>query len=147
MRSDAATVEDYLAELDDARRAEIEPVYRVVRKAMPAGYEETMAWGMICWQLPLERYPDTYNGQPLGLVALAAQKRYNALYLSLYTDSAQEREFRERWTADGRKLDMGKSCLRFQRVDDLRLDLIAEAVAAMPPDQLIAQHERSRAEH
>jgi hypothetical protein len=97
MRSDAATVEQYLAELDDDRRAEVEPVYRTVRDAMPAGYTESMAWGMITWSVPLDRHPDTYNGQPLCYVSLAAQKRHNALYLmGLYADSGEAKEFRDR---------------------------------------------------
>jgi hypothetical protein len=147
MRSDAQTVEQYFAELDGDRRAQIEPVYRAVHDAMPDGYSESMAWGMITWSVPLERFPDTYNGQPLCYVSLAAQKRHNALYLmGLYADSREASEFRERWTEDGRKLDMGKSCLRFKEPEDLRLDLIAETVAATPPDGMIALHERAHAE-
>jgi len=147
MHSDAGTVEQYLVELGDTQRAEIELVYRVVHDAMPKGYDESMAWGMITWSVPLERFPDTYNGQPLAYVSLAAQKRHNALYLmGLSGDSDQERGFRERWTQDGRQLDMGKSCLRFRKVADLRLDLVGEVVASTPPDALIAMHERARAE-
>ena len=145
MRSEATTVADYLAELDEDRRAQIEPVYRVVRDAMPAGYAETMAYGMITWSVPLERYPDTHNGQPLCYVSLAAQKRHNALYLmALYSDSAEAADFRARWTADGRKLDMGKSCLRFRTPADLRLDLVAETVAATSPDDFVARYEHAR---
>ncbi len=95
--------------------------------------------------MPLERYPDTYNGQPLGYVALAAQKRHFSLYLmGLYSDSQQDRDFRARWTATGRKLDMGKSCLRFRRLDDLDLDLVAAVVAAMPVETFLATYERVR---
>ena len=147
MRSEATTVRQYLDELDDARRAQIEPVYRAIHDAMPAGYEEGMAWGMITWSVPFADYPDTYNAQPLCYVSLAAQKRHNALYLmGLYSDSAQAKEFRDRWTADGRKLDMGKSCLRFTRAEDLRMDLVTEAVAATPPEAMMALHERAHAE-
>jgi hypothetical protein len=147
MQSDAETVDQYLAELDEDRRAEIEPVYRAVRDAMPDGYTEGMAWGMITWSIPLEDFPDTYNGRPLCFISLAAQKRHNALYLmSLTTDSREATDFRARWTEDGRKLDMGKSCLRFKQPGDLRLDLIAETVAATPPDRMIALHERAHAE-
>ena len=146
VHSDATSVEQYLAELDDERRSQIEPVHQVVHDAMPAGYAESIAWGMLTWSVPLETFPDTYNGQPLSYVCLAAQKRHNALYLmGLYTDSEQDAEFRRRWTEDGHRLDMGKSCLRYRTVDDLRLDLIRETVASMPPDQLIALHERARA--
>ena len=147
MRSEASTVQQYLDELDDAQRAEIEPVYRAVHDAMPEGYDEGMAWGMITWSVPLADFPDTYNGEPLCYVSLAAQKRHNALYLmGLYSDSAQAAEFRDRWTEDGRRLDMGKSCLRFRRADDLRLDLVTDAVAATPPETMMALHERAHAE-
>src|SRR5919107_5809352 len=94
---------------------------------MPAGYREGVAFGMITWCVPLERYPHTYNGQPLGYVALAAQKRHYALYLmGLYADSGEAAQFRSRWEAGGRRLDMGKSCLRFRGLDDLHLDLVWE---------------------
>ena len=97
--------------------------------------------------VPLAVFPDTYNGQPLGYVALAAQKQQNSLYLlGLYADSAEADDFRARWTADGTRLDMGKSCVRFRTLDAERLRLVADTVAATTPDDLIALHERSRAE-
>jgi hypothetical protein len=145
MQSDATTVEDYLSSLEPDRRAVVKEVHDVVAAAMPAGYAEGVAWGMITWSVPLERYPDTYNGKPLGYVALAAQKRHYSLYLmALYSDSEQDRDFRARWTATGRKLDMGKSCLLFRRVDDLDLDLVAEVVASMPVETFLATYERVR---
>ena len=147
VRSDASTVDEYLAALPDDRRAQVEPVYRAVRDAMPDGFAETMAWGMITWSVPLETFPDTYNGQPLGYVSLAAQKRHNALYLmGVYADSAEADEFRTRWTADGTRLDMGKSCVRFRTLDAERLRLVSDTVASTTPDALVAMHERARAE-
>jgi len=146
MESDAVTVEGYLAGLEPERRETVRVVYDVLRAAMPTGYREAVAWGMITWSVPLERYPDTYNGQPLGYVALAAQKRHYAVYLmGLYSDSEQDKDFRSRWLASGRKLDMGKSCLRFQRPADLDLDLLAEVVAGTPVDAFLATYERVRA--
>jgi hypothetical protein len=146
MDNDAATVEDYLAGLDPERRETVRAVHEVLRAAMPTGYHEGIAWGAITWSVPLERYPDTYNGQPLGYVALAAQKRYYAVYLmGLYSDSEQDQDFRARWRASGRKLDMGKSCLRFKRLDDLDLDLLAEVVASTPVDAFLTTYERVRA--
>ena len=113
---------------------------------MPTGYHEAVAWGMITWSVPLERYPDTYNGQPLCYVGLAAQKRHYSVYLmGLYSDSEQDTDFRARWLASGRKLDMGKSCLRFKRLADLDLDLLAEVVASTPVDAFLATYERVRA--
>ena len=145
MASDATTPQEYLDGLAEDRRARIEPVYRLVREAMPDGYEETVAWGMITWQVPLASFPDTYNKQPLAYVSLAAQKKHNALYLmGLYPDSDAAEDFRRRWTEDGRRLDMGKSCLRFQDPADLRTDLLAEVVAATPPDRLVELHQRAR---
>lgn len=146
MQTDARTVQEYLATLDDERRAHVEPVYRTLHEAMPGGYQEVLAWGMITWSVPLETFPDTYNREPLAFVALAAQKRHNAIYLmGLYPDSQEAQDFRARWTADGRKLDMGKSCLRYREIADLRLDLLADVVAATPPERLIALHQRARA--
>ena len=101
-RSSATTVEAYLAELPADRRAELEPVLAMVRKALPKGYAETMGWGMICWGIPLSVYPDTYNKQPLCYAALAAQKNYHTLYLmAVYADSAEERALREAFAAAG----------------------------------------------
>jgi len=146
MDGGAATVEGYLAGLEPERRETVQAVLDVLRAAVPAGYHEGIAWRAITWSVPLERYPDTYNGQPLAYVALAAQKRYYAVYLmGLYSDSAQDKAFRARWLASGRKLDMGKSCLRFKRLDDLDLDLLAEVVASTPVDAFLATYERVRA--
>ena len=143
--SRAATVDAYLDELPDDRRAVVETVLETVRGAMPEGYREEMAFGMIGWVVPLERYPDTYNKQPLSYVSLAAQKNHYALYMmGAYQDSAQERLLREGFAAAGRKLDMGKCCVRFKRLDDLPLDVIARAVASTPPDAHIATYEASR---
>jgi len=145
--SKATTVNAYLKELPPDRRETISTVRDVVVQHLPKGYEESMVWGMITYGIPLATYPDTYNGSPLSYCGLAMQKRHNALYLmGLYSDTEQERQFRERWTADGHKLDMGKSCLRFTRVDALRLDIVEELVRSTSPDALIAQHERARAE-
>jgi hypothetical protein len=145
MHSDAATPEGYLAELAPPRREVIAAVRELVLTNLPDGYAETIGWGMLCYVVPLERYPSTYNGQPLGYVALAAQKRYNSLYLmSLYPDGEREREFRARWEAGGRRLDMGKSCLRFRSLDELDLELLAETVAATSVEDYLALSEQAR---
>ena len=145
MANDATTPEEDLDQLAEDRRARLEPVYRLVRDAMPDGYEETVAWGMITWQVPLATFPDTYNGQPLAYVGLAAQKKHNALYLmGLYSGSDAAEDFRRRWTEDGHELDMGKSCLRFQDPAELRTDLLTEVVAATPPDRLVELHQQAR---
>ncbi|MGH8825642.1 MAG: DUF1801 domain-containing protein [Jiangellaceae bacterium] len=145
MGRSAGTVEQYLDSLPPDRREVISPVRDVVNRALPDGYVEGIAFGMIGWGVPLERFPDTYNGQPLSYVALAAQKRYCSLYLNaVYTGSVEEVEFRRRWEATGRKLDMGKSCVRFKELDDLDLDLVAAVVGSTSVDEFIQQYEQMR---
>lgn len=137
--SRAATVADYLAELPDDRRAEISRVRDLVNAALPPGYEEAMNWGMIVWQVPLEISGRTYSGQPLAYAALAAQKSANSLYLNCTYASAERTErLRAAAEAEGKKLDMGKSCIRFKRADQLPLELIRDEVAATTPDQFAA---------
>ncbi|MGZ8745395.1 MAG: DUF1801 domain-containing protein [Nocardioides sp.] len=145
MQSDAPTVEDYLAELPPERRDAIAAVRAVVNANLPDGYAESMAFGMIGWGIPLEDYPDTYNGQPLGVVALASQKNHMALYLmGIYTVPGLEDWFREQYVDRGLKIDMGKSCLRFKRLDQVPLDVIGEVVRRVPPDAYIAAYEAAR---
>ena len=144
--STAATPEQYLAELEPGRAALIGAVRDLVNSALPEGYVETVAWGMLTWSIPLDRYPDTYNRQPLALAALAAQKNYNSLYLNCAYASAERSErLRAAFAAEGKKLDMGKSCIRFRKLDDLALDAIAAEIASTPPDDYIALYERARA--
>jgi hypothetical protein len=146
MATGPATVDGYLSGLDPERREVVSAVRKVVNAAMPDGYEEGISYGMIGWSVPLERYPKTYNGQPLGYAGLAAQKRYYSLYLNcVYAGSVAEAELRRRWEAGGRRLDMGKSCLRFRKLDDLDLGVLTEVVASTPVEEFIGAYERSRA--
>lgn len=139
-RSNAPTPDAYIAELPADRAAELTRVREAVNAALPDGYVEGMAWGMICWEVPLERSGKTYNGQPLAYAALGAQKNYNAIYLNcLYGSDERTEAFRQAFAKAGRKLDMGKGCVRFKRADDLCIDAVAEAIAAVTPDQLIAE--------
>jgi hypothetical protein len=140
--SKATTAAGYLAALPDDKRAVIAAVRDVVNANLPAGYVEGMLFGMLSWHVPLERYPNTYNGQPIGIAALAAQKNYNALYLmSVYSDPATDAWFKRAFKQAGKKLDMGKSCVRFKKLDDLPLDVIGEAIAKVPVEKLIAKHD------
>lgn len=144
--SKAATVEEYLQELPEDRREVVSTVRDVILRNLPDGYTETMAWGMITYGIPLERYPTTYNGQPLGYAALAAQKNSYSLYLlGAYMDPEQEAALREAFRREGKKLDMGKSCVRFKKTADLPLDDIGQLISATTPDQYIARYEASRA--
>ena len=143
--SKATTVAAYLAELDPVRRAEIEAVRDLVNAALPAGYREEMTYGMITWVILLDDYPDTYNGQPLAYVGLAAQKNSNSLYLNCVYASAERTErLKQAWAAAGKKLDMGKSCIRFRRASDLALDVVRDEIAATAPAEFIASYEQPR---
>jgi hypothetical protein len=144
-RSHAATVKEYLEELPEDRRAVVEAVRKVILKNLPAGYCELMNWGAITYAVPLKRYPDTYNGEPLCYAALAAQKNHYAVYLmSVYGGEDQQAWFREEYRKSGKKLDMGKSCVRFKKLEDLPLELIGRVIARTPPDEWIACYEASR---
>ena len=144
--SKAATVEEYLNELPAERRQTVEAVRKIILDSLPEGYEEAVQFGMISYVVPLERYPKTYNRQPLSYAALASQKNYVSVYLmNIYGDPETERWFTERYRASGKRLDMGKSCVRFRKLDDLPLDLIAEAVAMTSVESFIQLYEASRA--
>jgi hypothetical protein len=144
-RSTAKTAVEYLKQLLPERRAVVAAVRNLIRRNLPAGYRETMSSGLICYGIPLQRYPETYNKQPLAYAALAAQKSYYALYLmGAYMDPFQMTLLRDGFKKAGKKLDMGKSCLRFRDLDDLPLEVIARAIASMPPEALIARYEASR---
>ena len=142
----ARTVDEYLAQLPPERRAIISAVRDVILKHLPSGYEEAPAFGMIGYAIPLERYPDTYNGQPLCYAGLAAQKNFNALYLMhAYQDAASAARLAAAFKRIGKPLDMGKSCIRFQRIEDLPLDAIGKFIAERSVDAFIADHEAVRA--
>ena len=143
--SAAKSVDAYLAELPLQRRTVVSTVRDMVNAHIPPGYEEGMAYGMIGWSIPLSRYPVTYNKQPLSYAALAAQKAHYALYLNCI-DAGSEREDRLRLEFEeaGKRLDMGKSCVRFKAIDDLALDAIGRVIAGTPVDEFIARYEASR---
>ena len=145
MRSDAATVEDYLASMPPGRREAMAALRADVAGAMPAGYEEVMNWGMITWQVPLADCPDTYNGKPLMYAALASQKNHMALYLcGLNCLPGLKDAFLQGFAAAGKKLDMGAACVRFWRLDQLDMASVRAAVAAVPSAEFIASARASR---
>lgn len=145
-RSEASTVEDYLDELPPERREVVRTLRDVIRARLPEGFVETMNWGMITYEVPLETYPDTYNGQPLMYAALAAQKQYYAVYLTTpYQDPETASWLEDRFREAGKKLDMGKSCLRFRTLDDVPLHVLGDAVARFSPTEFIERYEAARA--
>ena len=143
--SAAATVEDYLTELPEDRRAAISAVRDVILANLPDGFVEAMSWGMIAYEVPLGTFPDTYNGKPLMLAALASQKRHMAVYLtSIYADEDLQSWFEAAYRATGKRLDMGKSCVRFRHFDDLPTELIGEAIARVSLDEFLDSYRASR---
>ena len=144
-QSKAKTVDEYLAELPESRRETVEGMRKIVLDNLPVCYHEAMQYGMISYVIPLERYPKTYNSQPLAIVSLASQKSYVSLYLmGIYFDGETGKWFTEGFRASGKRLDMGKSCLRFKRLEDLPLDLVGEAIARTTVDEFIERYEASR---
>jgi hypothetical protein len=141
-KKSAQSVNDYLRSLDPERRGILSKVRKAVNDNLPAGYVEGVTYGMIAWYVPLEKFPNTYNGQPLCCAALGANKNYNSLHLmAAYGNPKQSAYLRDEYARRGKKLDMGKGCLRFKSVDDLLLDVVGSVIASMPPKMLIDAHE------
>jgi uncharacterized protein YdhG (YjbR/CyaY superfamily) len=142
----ASTVDGYLAKLPADRRDALAKVRDVVNANLPAGYEEGMQYGMISWHVPLSRFPETYNGQPLAIAGLGSQKSHMALYLmGVYGDPEIDAWFRGAFAKAGKKLDMGKSCVRFKAIDALPLDVIGQTIRRVPVDAFLAQYADARA--
>lgn len=144
-QSTATTVAGYLSELPPDRSLLVSSVREIVNKHLPPGYDETMRWGMISWEIPLARYPETYNGQPLGVVALAAQKRYTSLYLMCaYIEPGGEARIRKAYHDAGKKLDLGKSCIRFRSLDAFVPKAVVPLLEEATVEAFIASYESGR---
>jgi hypothetical protein len=142
----AKTVDEYLAALPADRRAAISVVRDAINRRIPRGYEHGMLYGGPAWYVPRSRLAETYNGQPLAVAVLGSQKNYMALYLmTVYGDSKLNAWFRKAYAATGKKLDMGKSCIRFKTLDALPLDVVGEAVSKVSVDDYVQIYEQSRA--
>ena len=142
-QSKARTPAAYLKELPVDRRREVARVRDMVRKHLPGGYREVMNWGMITYEVPLDRHPKTYNGQPLCFAGLAAQKNYLSLYF-MPVDASVLARLKAAFKQAGKKLDMGKSCIRFKHADDLPLDALGAEIAAVPVDKFVSYIEAAR---
>lgn len=149
MPSIVTTPAEYLKSLEAEPRAVLSKVRAAIKKHLPKGYAETIQYGMISYVVPLKLYPAGYLGKkdvPLPFVSLAAQKRHFALYLMNVNGNPElERWFKAEWKRSGKKLDMGKSCLRFAALDDLALDVVTESIARCPVNDFVARYEASRA--
>ena len=142
MQSDAKTVEQYISELPPERKGAIIKVRQTILENLPEGYEETMNWGMICYEVPLKTHPNTYNKKPLMYAALASQKNHMAVYLSgIYINEKAREDFEKTYRATGKRFDVGKSCVRFRKLDDLPLELIGKAIASLSVRDFVARFE------
>jgi hypothetical protein len=143
MTSNAATVAAYLKGLPEDRRTVISAVRKVMLDHLPKGYEECMNYGMIGYVVPHKLYPPGYHCDPklpLPFAGLAAQKNHFALYvMSVYGDAETESWLRAAWKAAGKKLDMGKCCIRFKKLEDVPLDVVAKLIARVPVIEYIAR--------
>ena len=145
MTGRAATVKEYLAEQSPERREALAAVRQVFLENLPVGYVEVMQYGMISYVIPLARYSKTYNKQPLAYISLAAQKNYMSIYLmGVYSDPESESWFVQRYRDSGKRLDMGKACVRFRTLNDLPLDLVGESVSRTSVEDFIERYETAR---
>lgn len=143
MKIEAKTIDEYLMKLPDDRREAIKIVRDIVLKHLPEGYEEVMQYNMISYVVPLSKYPVTYNKQPLALLSIGSQKNHMALYMNnIYSDKEVREWFVNSYKATGKRLDMGKSCVRFKKIGDLPLELIGEAVSKTSMDKMITIYEK-----
>ena len=139
----AGGVATFLASLPPDRRAEVERVRDVINAKLPRGYVETASGKFLAWVVPLDVYPDTYNGQALWYAAIASGKSAISLHAMVaYMNEPLTRRIEQGFAAAGKRLDMGKACIRFKRAEDLALDVIGEMIASTP---LEAYVERARA--
>jgi hypothetical protein len=147
MQSKAQTVEKYLAEIPEDRRRAIEAVRATILENLPVGYEEGMQYGMIGYFVPHSVYPPGYHcnpSQPLPYAALASQKNHMSIYLMcVYGDAEHAAWFEKAWKKSGKKLDMGKSCVRFKKLDDIPLAVIGEAIRRIPVSKFIEFYEQA----
>lgn len=145
MTSKAATVAEYISQLPPDRRDAVEKLRSVFRKNLDKGFEEGMQYGMIGYYVPHRLYPAGYHcdpKQPLPFSGIASQKNYLSIYItSLYGSENHLKRFQEEWAKTGKKLDMGKACIRFKRIEDAPLDVIGRAIARVPMKEFIAYYE------
>jgi hypothetical protein len=149
MVNTAPTVDEYLTSLPEERRSALRAVRDVILAHLPEGYSECMQYGMIAYVVPHSLYPPGYHcdpRQPLQYAALASQKNHMALYLmTVYGDADTAAWFRKAYAAAGKRLDMGKACVRFRKLEDLPLDVLGQLIARTPVAAYLARIEQLQA--
>jgi hypothetical protein len=138
--SDASTPAQFLAELPPDRRDDVAAVRDLVNGCLPDEVVEVMRYGMLAWEVPLEVSGQTSSGRPVDVVALAAQKRKNSLYVStLNVDAEASAVFDAAWRATGLPLDRGKACVRFRSLEHVPMDVLEATLRAIDVDDLVAR--------
>ena len=149
MPSSAATIKDYLAALEPERRKAIQALRKVIKANLDPKFQETMQYGMIGYSVPHKHYPAGYHcdpKQPLPFASIASQKNHMAIYLfCIYIEPDGPEQFAKAWKATGKKLDMGKSCIRFKKLEDVPLEVVAETIQGISVDRFIESYEAARA--
>ncbi|MBC7872350.1 MAG: DUF1801 domain-containing protein [Ferruginibacter sp.] len=148
MQSKATTVDDYIAELPEDRKKAIAQLRKVVKKNLPKGFKEHMGYGMMGYSVPHSLYPAGYHcnpKDPLPFMGMASQKNFIAVYhMGVYADPKLLKWFTDAHAkASPKRLDMGKSCIRYRKMEDIPFDLIGELATKMTPDEWIAVYEKN----
>ena len=146
MISTASTPDDYISGLPDDRKAALTAIREAVNERIDPGFKEAMGYGMMGWVVPHSLYPAGYHcdpKQPLSYMGIASQKNFISIYsMCLYSDNDLLDWFRSEWPKhSSKKLDMGKSCMRFKKLDDVPLKLIGELAGKFTPQQWIEMYE------
>ena len=146
MQITATSVEDYISQIPKDRQAGFKQLFDCVNDNLPAGFESNNSYGMVGWAVPLKTYPDGYHctpGAPLPFISLASQKNFIALYhMGIYARPDLLDWFVSEFPKHSkRKLDMGKSCIRFKKIEDIPFDLLAELAQKMSPEDWINIYE------
>lgn len=143
--SKAETAQKYLEELNTERRETLEKIRKIILENIPKGFVEEMQYGMICYNIPIEKYPNTYNKKALTIAAIASQKNYASLYLmGIYADKEMEKWFKGELIKSSKNMKMGKSCINFKKIEDLDLELIKKVIEKITPEKYIEMYEKSR---
>ena len=143
MRTSATTVAGYLEQIPQQWKPLVVATREWLLTCIPSGYDETLRWGMICFEIPLAVSGTTYNHQPLMFAALAAQKNYCSLYLSaIYSDPARKQQLEEAFDTIGKRPNLGKSCIRFTSLQDIPMDTIGTMLSHIPVDDFLAIYRR-----
>lgn len=149
MQYDAKTPDEYIAGLPEDRKLAMSKLRKVIKDNLPKGFKETIGYGHLGWVVPHETYPPGYHcdpKQPLPFLGIASQKNFIALYsMCIYSLPDQLEWFRTEWPKHtSRKLDMGKSCIRFKKFDDIPLKLIGELASQITPREWVEIYEVSK---